>query len=193
MAKMTARQREVLEAVRASRPIWFRARGNGERVTLASLYRRGALERRVRRGVEGDPDAAYEYAPAHRVRAQATVTAPAPDPGKVYHCKSCPWRVGTVPELDIPNGYSCDLHEGLRGTIRDGLASLPVDGALRVMACHYSPIGHEFPCAGWLEHQLGPGNNLGVRLAVMSGRLPQPVTDGPQHQTFDDTLPRRDR
>jgi hypothetical protein len=56
----------VREATR--RGEWYRAYGNGERVTLASLWRRGAIERRVRardgqtRVVpEGSADAAYEY------------------------------------------------------------------------------------------------------------------------------------
>ena len=60
---MTERQRETLGAARAVFPRWFRARRNGERVVLANLYRKNYLERRVRRGVEGDPDAAYEYRP----------------------------------------------------------------------------------------------------------------------------------
>ena len=108
----------------------------------------------------------------------------------VKQCKSCPWRVDCVPDRDIPNGYSVELHRGLRGTIREGVQSL-TGGLLRVMACHYSQEGDEFPCAGWLENQLGPGNNIGVRLAASSGRLPLPETDGPQHMTFEDTLPEK--
>ena len=57
------------------------------------------------------------------------------------------------------------------------------------MACHYSKPGEEFPCAGWLHHQIGPGNNIGLRLAVMTGAMPVPVVDGEQHQTFEETLP----
>ncbi len=58
---MTDRQRQVLRAVRAWPFGWFRARSSGERVTLASLWRHGLLERRAWRGVEGEPDAAHEY------------------------------------------------------------------------------------------------------------------------------------
>ena len=105
----------------------------------------------------------------------------------VTQCKSCPWRVDCVPDEDIPNGYSRELHRGLACTIRSGVDSMI--GALRVMACHYSRPGDEFACAGWLANQLGPGNNIGVRLAVMRGRLPVPNVDGPQHETFEDTLP----
>lgn len=40
---------------------WYRAQGQGERVTLAALYRKGLLERRAWRGTEGAADAAHEY------------------------------------------------------------------------------------------------------------------------------------
>jgi hypothetical protein len=49
----------VIRAMRAGH--WYRAARNGERVTLASLYRAGVLIRRPHRGVEGAADAAYEY------------------------------------------------------------------------------------------------------------------------------------
>jgi hypothetical protein len=62
---------------------------------------------------------------------------------------------------------------------------------MRAMACHHSKPGAEFACAGWVHNQLGPGNNIAVRLAVMTGSLPVPVVDGDQHETFDDTLPER--
>lgn len=60
---MTKRQRYVLGVVSAHhlRGLWYRAAGNGERVTLASLYRAGALKRRAWRGNEGEADAAHEY------------------------------------------------------------------------------------------------------------------------------------
>lgn len=59
--EMTARQREILSAVHTATfcKRWYRARSNGERVTLASLFRAGALSRRVWRG-EGS-NAAHEY------------------------------------------------------------------------------------------------------------------------------------
>ena len=103
-------------------------------------------------------------------------------------CKTCPWRVGVDPDRDIPGGYSRELHAGLRGTIADG-AHLS-SGPIRVMACHYSPVGAERACAGWLHNQLGPGNSLAVRLAVFAGKMPGPEVDGPQHDTFEATLPR---
>ena len=61
---------------------------------------------------------------------------------------------------------------------------------LHIMACHETTGGRELPCVGWLAHQLGVGNNLGLRLAVMTGRVNANVrTVGPQHERFEDTLP----
>jgi hypothetical protein len=94
-----------------------------------------------------------------------------------------------MPDRDIPNGYCVELHESLRGTIQTGLKSL-FQASRRVMACHYSKPGEEFACAGWLHNQIGVGNNIGVRLAVATGLLPVPVVEGPQHESFEDTLPK---
>lgn len=106
---------------------------------------------------------------------------------EVVQCRTCPWRVACDPVADIPNGYSVELHEGLRATIAvPGALNL---GATTVMACHYSKVGEEFPCAGWLHHQLGVGNNIALRIEVMCGRMSMPRVDGEQHATFEDTLP----
>jgi len=49
----------------------------------------------------------------------------------------------------------------------------------------------ELPCVGWLVNQIGPGNNIGLRLAVLSGQVDADVrTIGPQHSTFEETMPR---
>lgn len=121
-----------------------------------------------------------------------TTCSTKPAPETVKQCKSCPWRVGCVPDKDIPNGYSVTLHKALAKTIQSGLGSLFADER-HVMACHYSKPGEEFYCAGWLANQLGPGNNLGVRLAVLQGKMPAPEIDGPQHERFEDTLPKQGR
>ncbi len=87
----------------------------------------------------------------------------------------------------IPNGYDEAKHRALSETIASpGLASLTPG---KVMACHESPIGKERTCTGWLAHQLGPGNNLALRLEAMGGAFGKVILDGPQHQTFEDTLP----
>lgn len=108
----------------------------------------------------------------------------------VTQCQSCPWKVDCSPLEDIPNGYSVDLHEDLRGTIaKPGACSL-FNSTQRIMACHYSKVGEEFACAGWLNHQLGEGNNVWLRLEVIRGRMPRPEVHGRQHRSFDATLPR---
>ena len=109
-------------------------------------------------------------------------------PVTVNQCATCPWKVETVPDKDIPNGYHVDLHASLRCTIQSGLDSL-FRSSRTAMACHYSKRGEEFVCAGWLHHQLGVGNNIGVRLMVATGKLPVPAVDGEQHESFEATLP----
>jgi len=96
--------------------------------------------------------------------------------------------VSTDPN-EIPNGYDVGMHADLSRTIAEP-GSLRAPSAIRMMACHESPVGHELPCVGWLVNQLGVGNNLALRLAVMAGRVDANVrTVGPQHERFQDTLP----
>lgn len=102
-------------------------------------------------------------------------------------CAKCPWRVDVDPH-DIPNGYCEIKHAALRGTIADpGSVRL---GDLRIMACHETKPGKEIACVGWLANQLGPGNNIGLRMAVITGRVSanfELVSE--QHEHFEDTLP----
>jgi hypothetical protein len=105
-------------------------------------------------------------------------------PKTVHQCSTCPWKVGADLNL-IPN-YRRELHEKLTCTIADG-PRLPT-GVLRCMSCHYSTERKNKPCAGWLYNQLGIGNNIGVRLAVMTERLSMPKVSGEQYETFEETL-----
>jgi hypothetical protein len=101
-------------------------------------------------------------------------------------CKTCPWKVDADP-FEIPNGYCTKKHAALKDTIARGLN---IGGTLRLMACHYSQEGAELPCVGWLANQLGPGNNIGLRLAVIHKRIDADFElDGEQHERFEDTLP----
>jgi hypothetical protein len=103
-------------------------------------------------------------------------------------CPKCPWKKGARPR-EIPNGYCEAKHRRLARTIASP-GRLDLGAALRVMACHESHVGRERVCVGWLVNQLGPGNNIALRLAVMSGRIDADVeTVGPQHERFEDTLP----
>lgn len=106
-------------------------------------------------------------------------------------CRKCPWRVDVDPR-QIPGEYCEAKHAGLAGTIAKP-GTLPA-GPLRLMACHETPVGRELPCVGWLSHQLGPGSNIALRLAVLSGRVSGDVqTVGEQHERFEDTLPEAPR
>lgn len=103
-------------------------------------------------------------------------------------CEHCPWKKSTNP-FDIPHGYSEELHESLEDTIA-------IEGDLtgngKMMACHEHPPGEEAPCIGWVFHQLGPGNNIPLRLMALEGHFDH--VEWPDHETqherFEDTLPR---
>jgi hypothetical protein len=111
---------------------------------------------------------------------------------RTAQCAKCPWRVDTDPH-DIPNGYCETKHAALADTIAapgdigSTLAVLNGREPLRIMACHETQDAH---CVGWLAHQLGPGNNIALRMSMRSceniGKL---RLVGDQHQTFEDTLP----
>jgi len=102
-------------------------------------------------------------------------------------CAKCPWKKSTDPNT-IPNGYSVAAHVKLACTIAEpGRFAI---GGVRMMACHETSPGAELPCVGWLVHQLGPGNNIALRVATLMGRIdPNVQTVGPQHERFEDTLP----
>lgn len=105
---------------------------------------------------------------------------------RTKQCQHCPWRKDTCPH-EIPNGYSRDLHLALQSTIAN---SGEISNTLKIMACHESMIGDETPCIGWLFNQLGPGNNIPLRLAARNcDRLMDIELVGEQHEIFQDTLP----
>lgn len=105
---------------------------------------------------------------------------------RLRQCEKCPWKVDTDPH-DIPNGYSEQLHRDLACTVAEPGSMRPTS---RAMACHDSPVGDEAHCVGWLMNQLGPGNNIGMRLKMLScENIGQVQLDGPQHARFEDTLP----
>lgn len=106
---------------------------------------------------------------------------------RTRQCAKCPWRKDVNPR-DIPNGYTEDKHRALGSTIAHGLdLSALATGTLKVMACHESHTSH---CIGWLANQVGPGNNIALRLRMSAcanaGRI---KLVGEQHSRFEDTLP----
>lgn len=103
-------------------------------------------------------------------------------------CAGCPWLKSAKPREDIPR-YDESRHHDLKETIACP-GSITDLKTLRMMACHETPDGAESPCVGWMHHQLNEGNNIALRLAAVQGRV---QTDyelrGPQHESFQDTLP----
>ena len=101
-------------------------------------------------------------------------------------CKKCPWRADVDPH-DIPNGYCEEKHAALKNTIATGFN---YNGSgIKMMACHETPVGKEKPCAGWAANQLGPGNNIGLRMMAINHLISMPELVGEQHACFEDTLP----
>jgi hypothetical protein len=71
-------------------------------------------------------------------------------------CAECPWRMDVA-----PGRFPADR-------FRD-LAVTAYDMAVDQFACHKSPQGREFGCAGFVLR--GATHNLGARLAARAGRL----------------------
>jgi hypothetical protein len=105
---------------------------------------------------------------------------------RLNQCAKCPWKVSTDPH-DIPDGYSEDQHRALSCTIAEP-GSLQSTG--RAMSCHEHSPADETHCVGWVAHQLGPGNNIGLRMSIRNCENAQHIKlHGEQHQTFEATLP----
>lgn len=105
-----------------------------------------------------------------------------------FQCKKCPWKKGSNPR-EIPNGYCEAKHRGLDKTIASP-GDVGLGGDFVMMACHETGKGKELPCVGWLAQQLGEGNNIGLRIAVMRGHVSADIElVGEQHARLEDTLP----
>jgi hypothetical protein len=105
---------------------------------------------------------------------------------RVRQCEKCPWKVGTDPH-EIPHGYSEAQHRALTATI-----ATPGDlrSTVPAMSCHEHPVEDEAHCVGWLMNQLGVGNNIPLRIRMLScENIGAVKIDGPQHQRFEETLP----
>jgi hypothetical protein len=77
-------------------------------------------------------------------------------------CSTCPWIVGA--DLSkIPN-YDPALHEDLESTIAKPGELLASD-TLRIMGCHH---GYDRHCIGWLVNQLTVGNNIPMRIKMLT-------------------------
>jgi hypothetical protein len=96
-------------------------------------------------------------------------------PHRESPCANCPWRKDSEPGEFPPERY-----RALRSTA--GRPGQEVDMRAPIFACHKSAEGKEMACAGWLA-QVGY-QHLGMRLAVVQGRLPvealEPGEDWPE-------------
>lgn len=95
-------------------------------------------------------------------------------------CTACPWKKSTNPHTDIPGGYDPVKHAELIGCQSTGFGS-----TIRAMACHESRVGAEYPCVGWVINQLGPGNNIPLRVLALSGEFEGMRAVGPQHESLE--------
>lgn len=108
---------------------------------------------------------------------------------RTRQCAKCPWKVSTDP-YEIPHGYDVERHKGLSRTIANPGSIAGIGGTIVAMSCHEHPPGAEVYCVGWLMNQLGPGNNIPLRMALRGcDDLRDVVLDGEQHERFEDTLP----
>lgn len=112
---------------------------------------------------------------------------------RLKQCAKCPWRKDVDPH-DIPNGYCETKHAALKSTIAEpgdfgtALAVMNNREPLHIMACHET---HDAHCVGWLVNQLGPGNNIALRMDMRNYENARHLkTIGEQHETFEDTLPK---
>ena len=110
---------------------------------------------------------------------------------RTRQCKLCPWRTDADPR-HIPHGYSEAMHRALAATIAapGDLASALGPDPRPAMSCHEHPPGDEAHCVGWLVNQLGVGNHLGLRIAMLECENAHELeTVGEQHERFENTLP----
>ena len=105
---------------------------------------------------------------------------------RLNQCAKCPWKVGVDPH-DIPDGYSVDAHRALSRTIAEPGSLARTQAA---MQCHEHGPDDPAHCVGWLHNQIGHGNNIRLRLSVMSCKNIRGMkVTGQQHERFEDTLP----
>lgn len=83
--------------------------------------------------------------------------------GRRTPCADCPWRT------DVPAGqFPAERYDALRATAPDEDGQPGLFDPM--FACHKSPEGAEFACAGWLA--VCGAAHVRVRLAVAFGDLP---------------------
>lgn len=105
---------------------------------------------------------------------------------RTSQCPKCPWIVGVDPR-QLPNGYSEARHRALAATIAKPAELAGIGQPVQVMACHETGAAH---CVGWLNHQLGVGNNISLRLQMLScENIGELRLRGEQHPSLEATFP----
>lgn len=84
-------------------------------------------------------------------------------------CAECPWRKDVAPGRFPPERFQV-------------LADCARDISLMIFACHKSPPGGEFACAGFLLQQ--GGHNLAVRLARERFHVSSPYPLHPNYRAM---------
>lgn len=111
---------------------------------------------------------------------------------RTKQCKKCPWKKSANP-WEIPGEYSLEMHRDLADTIAKPGSLEGLGKPLKVMSCHEHSSDEGVFCVGWLEHQLGIGSNIPLRLQFRGCQNADEIeVFGPQHESFWDTLPREE-
>ncbi|MDH6284065.1 DUF6283 family protein [Prescottella agglutinans] len=84
-------------------------------------------------------------------------------------CAECPWRRDVA-----PGKFTSERFDALADTSGGPGCEAPLSAPM--FACHKTREGAEQACAGWLA--VAGGDHIGVRLAVIQGRL-DPTTLAP--------------
>lgn len=96
-------------------------------------------------------------------------------------CDECPWR-----RTAEPGRFTEERWRALLPTGRDPERGSAPLGA-PIFACHKTDEGRDRTCAGWLAAE--GANHVGMRLAVVTGRLPADALEpGPGWPALFDTV-----
>jgi hypothetical protein len=101
---------------------------------------------------------------------------------RTKQCAKCPWKKNVNP-YDIPDGYDIEKHKALVSTIA---TNTEIQNTIISMECHETTEAY---CIGWLHNQLGEGNNITLRIKMISCSNRDYEIIGEQHSTFEETIP----
>lgn len=107
---------------------------------------------------------------------------------RTKQCANCPWKKSTKHEdIDRREGFDVEYYKSVRDDFvsRPGFIGMSQDHDN--MGCHKHPDEDDVPCIGWLAHEVGPGNNIGLRLWLTQFENSWDIeTVGEQHKSIYD-------